>query len=368
MKSCIRRYCNEGHVLSAHDMRTALMQRPVRGTTACVSSIDESQQTLGVNKIESFSSFHNFKFEKEGVRLWKAYGIGPGKHIEFDNLISKPQISPGLKIEEDFSPFKDTRIYKTASLNEDSEQDDCLFYCSDHISERTKEKRTVYDNLRLEWAAKFQSVDIPTRTLTSAVPCLQKEGKKAKKCDLDSGWALHNPKTGTARFSANVKDYLTKRFDIGERTGNKVDPAQVAADMRTARTPDGSRLFSRSEWLKKSQVQGFFSRLASSRRKKANTEIDGEEATAEAEEEERLRLLDSLSSELGLKHPICFDTYCLCDCLQNGQLQKFSVAMLKEILRHFDISFLSRDRKKELLTKLSSFLESCECYREKEIH
>ena len=89
-----------------------------------------------------------------------------------------------MKIEGDFSPFKDTRqdYYKTASSNEDNQQDDGLFYCSepgwkmvfklfsklechldvgDHISEKTKEKRTVYNNLRLECAAKFQSLDIP---------------------------------------------------------------------------------------------------------------------------------------------------------------------------------------------------------------
>ena len=99
MKSCIRRYCNEGHnVLIAHDMRTALMQRPVRGITACVSSIDESKQTLEVNKIESFSSFRNFKFEKEGVHLWKAYGIAPGKpNLQTTNFTWL----------ENFSPFKD---------------------------------------------------------------------------------------------------------------------------------------------------------------------------------------------------------------------------------------------------------------------
>ena len=71
MKSCTHRCCNEGHdVLSAHDMCTAMMQRPVCGTTACVSSFDDkSKQTLEVNKIERFSSFHSFKFEKEGVHL-----------------------------------------------------------------------------------------------------------------------------------------------------------------------------------------------------------------------------------------------------------------------------------------------------------
>ena len=56
--------------------------------------------------------------------------------------------------------------------------------------------------------------------------------------------------------------------------------------MRTARTPDGSWVFGHGEWLKKSQVQGFFSRLASARRKQNNKELDLEylEANAEADE------------------------------------------------------------------------------------
>ena len=114
----------------------------------------------------------------------------------------------------------------------------------------------------------------------------------------------------------------------------------------------------------KSQVQGFFFRLAFARWKQNNQELDLEylkEANAETEEENRARLLDA--AELGPKHPIWFDTYCLCDCLRDGELQKFSVAMLKEILRYFDVYFASRDRKKDLLAKLSTFLASCECSR-----
>ena len=48
------------------------------------------------------------------------------------------------------------------------------------------------------------------------------------------------------------------RFDDGEKTGRKDDPAQVAADMRTARDIGGTRKFNRSEWLAKTQVQVFF--------------------------------------------------------------------------------------------------------------
>ena len=64
-----------------------------------------------------------------------------------------------------------------------------------------------------------------------------------------------------------MKGYLTKKFDLGERTGQKADAQQVAMDMRSARTLDNQRIFCRDDWLTKAQVQCFFSRLASARRK-----------------------------------------------------------------------------------------------------
>lgn len=47
MRSSIGAYCNEGHdVLTAMDMRDALTQHSVKGTTAAVSIVDESKNTL----------------------------------------------------------------------------------------------------------------------------------------------------------------------------------------------------------------------------------------------------------------------------------------------------------------------------------
>ena len=65
MKSSIRKYCCEGHdILSASDMREALQQRPVRATSASVNVVDQSQQqkSLLIEKIDSFSCFHNFRY------------------------------------------------------------------------------------------------------------------------------------------------------------------------------------------------------------------------------------------------------------------------------------------------------------------
>ena len=106
-----------------------------------------------------------------------------------------------------------------------------------------------------------------------------------------------------------------------------------------------------------------FHPVSSCQRKQSNKEIALEDVVAEAENEERVSLLNGIAAQLAIKHPVSYDTYSLCDCLRDRDLQKFNVDMLKEILRHFEISFTSKDRKKELLAKLSSFVEGCECFR-----
>ena len=58
--------------------------------------------------------------------------------------------------------------------------------------------------------------------------------------DLKLGWALHKPRSQAVRFTDEVKQYLTTRFELRERTGNKADHGKVAADMKTSRNPDGS--------------------------------------------------------------------------------------------------------------------------------
>ena len=55
-----------------------------------------------------------------------------------------------------------------------------------------------------------------------------------------------------------MKDCLTKKFDLGERTGQKANTQQVAIDMHSARPLDNQRIFCRDDWLTKAQVQGFF--------------------------------------------------------------------------------------------------------------
>ncbi|KAL9983008.1 hypothetical protein ACROYT_G005129 [Oculina patagonica] len=266
--------------------------------------------------------------------------------------------------------FKEARIHNATST--DGEETSGLFPCPEpgclmvfrKVSELENHldvgehrqmrggSETVYDKLRRDWAEKFLNVDNNEGSSRAPVAHCDERGDEFKYeahsfcTDLQLGWALHKARNQGVRFPDDVKQYLTRKFDLGERTGNKTDPGKVAADMRTARRPDGLRIFDRKDWLTKSQVQVFFSRLAATRRKQGNQELQMEDVYAEEEEEERCEMLESVAAELSPRHPICYDSYCLCDLARDESLDSFSVVMLKEILRYFEIPFGLRDRKK----------------------
>ena len=93
MRSSIRCYRDEGHDINcAANMRTALLERPVRGVSASVCVIDEKKNNLKVNKIDGFSKLPNSTYDDKGLRVWRAYDIGPGKLIPFDDVVVEQQL------------------------------------------------------------------------------------------------------------------------------------------------------------------------------------------------------------------------------------------------------------------------------------
>ena len=114
--------------------------------------------------------------------------------------------------------------------------------------------------------------------------------------------------------------------------------------MRSAKDDNNSRLFRREEWLTKTQVKGFFSRLAAARRRCGNEDIDLNDAYAEEEEEEERRsslLILPQSSARSIQ-----SLTDLCKCVKEDKLEKFNATMRKTILLHFDVAFNSQNRKK----------------------
>lgn len=390
MKAALRTYCNEGHdILTAKDMHTALNERPVRGNSAAVCSINESHKNAEVKKIESFSKFHNFCYECDGVRVWRCYGIGEGKFIPYESLIVKPQGATSLVTYKPFFTISQSRVLKPEKKSE--ENSPSVFICPEPGCRETFAKfadfelhldvgehnmqdapvsqgSNVYDYLRKDWANRFAAIQKENSSLQRSCHSANTKtrGLESQEC---LGWALPKIRTGGIKFPSKVRDYLTAKFDLGEKTGQKADAEQVAKGMRNARTVDNQRIFSREDWLTKTQVQGFFSRLASARRKRGSNESshgeeeedDDEEEDEGDDQEQQRQVVEEVMDNLGLKHPIVFDVYNVCQHYHNNELSSFNVNTLRDMCRHFEIPFKYRNPQKELIAKVANLVKECVC-------
>ena len=136
--------------------------------------------------------------------------------------------------------------------------------------------------------------------------------------------------------------------------------------MQNSRDEQNNRCFSREEWLTVNKIKSYFSRLASSRRKGqdvADDEAELEDILGEEEEKnDRQQVINSIIDEIGLRHPICYDVYDLCQYCKCNSLSQFNIAMLRTILKSFDVPFTSKDRKKDLVEHLATFVTKCSCF------
>lgn len=197
MKSSISSFCNEGHdILSAVDMHTALKERPIKGVTASVGVIDESKNTFDVQKIDGFSKYHDFRFEKNNrLRVWRAYGIGKGKVIAAESLYRNHLIHPSLLQLSDGHGFflcKSRTMDTKQDAKQEEDQEIHVFEChepgcgktfdtlsalelhldvGDHQSSTNRPKENLYDSIRRDWAKQFSTIANlkPSETRRTAV-------------------------------------------------------------------------------------------------------------------------------------------------------------------------------------------------------
>ena len=117
-------------------------------------------------------------------------------------------------------------------------------------------KNCVLDKAKITYHSLLKDDDSNARAFAP------RETQKTDGVILSEGWALKSAKK-SARFNEAQKKYLEEKFNIEQRTGHKQNPEHVVKDMRFAKKPDSSRLFSSEEFLTTQQMQSFFSRLAS---------------------------------------------------------------------------------------------------------
>ena len=238
--------------------------------------MDESSKILEVQKIIQLSELHNFRYKESGIRVWKAYAVGVGRLIPWQSLYIRHQGCTNISLMEGKGFFTNTEIRdlhrprKCQASKGDVEINDqpSMFVCPeegcnctfDSFSELelhtdvgihdTRKSGSLYDKVRKNRAEKFSSPKNQKLTSNKSSTGLTVNSTNSR---LSIGWALNKGRTGGARFSENVRRYLTTRFEMGKRTGKKANPEEIERQMRNARNERNERLFQREEWLTKPQ-------------------------------------------------------------------------------------------------------------------
>ena len=68
-------------------------------------------------------------------------------------------------------------------------------------------------------------------------------------------WGRLRNQIKSKHFNENQKNYLDEKFKLGQETGYKEDPSQVASDMRRAKNENGERRFAVGEFLSPQQIK-----------------------------------------------------------------------------------------------------------------
>ena len=288
MKAHIRRYVNEKHdVTTAIDMKEALESHGgIRRCRAAVAAINVANDTGGTNKIKGISKLNNFEFSKDGIRVWCAYQIGPGRLVSYEGM--KPQEKARMKLLQPFGAIPQIRDVLRRPLCGARAAKNQVFFCNTpgcvltfgnesdaqtHMDtgehKLVLERETVYDSVRRKWAQHVTEIAVrtgePTSSTQTGTVASHSSSFSEDEDPALQGWALKGQKAATTA-SQNVKAFLIAKFNEGLISGQKANPTDVAKETQKAKDSRGSPVFLLEDWKTARQISSFFSRLSALRK------------------------------------------------------------------------------------------------------
>ena len=125
------------------------------------------------------------------------------------------------------------------------------------------ERESDYDSIITKWAETCKTVtgDYVQGEVGGAPPVTESPSVSADNPSMEEGWAMKKSKK-SIRVSERFRSYLPETFLQGEDTGVKANLADIACKMRSQRSSNGDKLFSKEEWLSTHQVIRYFSWLS----------------------------------------------------------------------------------------------------------
>ena len=93
-------------------------------------------------------------------------------------------------------------------------------------------------------------------------------------------------------------------------------------------------------------------------------EDDRDDLLSAMAEQELEEMRQEVINEISIQHPITFQSYNIYEMAATSKLSKFSIAMLEEICKYFelDTSTIKQKRKKPYVDLLDAYVKSCTCY------
>ncbi|KAK3735997.1 hypothetical protein QZH41_018257 [Actinostola sp. cb2023] len=393
IKAHVRRFINEGHdVDNSRDFHDAILS--VGGAylayLLAVTLVDASNLCDDPVKWEGVSLLNNFLYSGSAVTVWRAYDVGNGKKVEEE--LSPARVSRSGSFSQIFSEGTFMEVSQRRSSKQrqrapaqpptdsDSDSDasesglDRLFQCpnegcikvyqrhsglENHLSygkcELHEERHTLLDKAKSLYHEKLME----GATAGASLPPNTVDAQASYDVQPTQGWALKFTRKAT-RFNDSQKKYLNEKFGIGQQTGHKLDPANVARDMRFAKGTSGAKHFSLKEFLTAQQIQSYFSRKAA---KPQQQTVEDEGAAREQQQYCETRA--AVQRDVGLQHPITYDHYDLCAMHTSQKLNHLSLALLRLVCEHLDIdiSHIKAQRKAPYTALLTSVPEECSCHQ-----
>jgi hypothetical protein len=392
MKSHMRRWLNEKHdITTAEEMKTALESHGgVKGSRAAVVKLNTSRDNASDNKIPGISLLNNFLLEKDGIRVWRSYDIGPGNLILYKDLQIVPQDDTALEVLQNFGPrmceFGIIGARQEGSQNEiySCNEPGCILtfkvqsQAEEHMDTgehmRKTDKESLYDSIRKAWAEKVSGIKFTSQPACSEIAAESSSNSHQQETSSDEqqamGWALKTTRTWT-KMSDKVKSFLVEHFDSGAITGHKAEPSHVSKEMKHAKDDNGQPLFTPEEWKTPEQIKGFFSRLSAKRKieqaRKRMTdkeeEISDDDIEGIEDQESFEALRKAVEDDINVPdHPVLLDNLNICELTSNEKLPTLKLAELKQICERLEIAVDGPlTRKKSFIVPIQKLISTRSC-------
>ena len=92
----MRYFADEGNdILTAEDIYKALVNSNMKNSKVSVVSLQKNECEVDGDKIVNISNYHSIEFTREGIKLWRYYGIGSGNFQSFSKNWSSIRIKSG---------------------------------------------------------------------------------------------------------------------------------------------------------------------------------------------------------------------------------------------------------------------------------